>query len=183
MCRRVIMPVSLGFHDNPASSTDAQGKVTAGILASEGDASDISSRFRSAVTSKITGIDGSLSHLSDLGIDSNGNDDSIAIKDSDKLDSILADRLSEVQNFFINSSSGIAVKLHALLDSTVGDTGTLIAKQESLTKQVRTIDTQIVDMERLVTSRAATLQESFIKMEQAQATSNQNMKYLQQKFG
>ena len=51
-----------------ASTTDAKGVVTAGILASDSDADDLSSSLRRAVFSPVSGLTGALNHLANLGI-------------------------------------------------------------------------------------------------------------------
>ncbi len=67
-----------------ASSTDAKGKVTAGTLASEGDAESIANSLRGLVYSSASGLDGVINHLDKLGIVSNGNDNTIKLSDGSK---------------------------------------------------------------------------------------------------
>ena len=58
-----------------ASTTDSKGKVTAGVLANESDADDIGTRLRRAVTGEVTGLTAALNQLEDLGILSNGTNE------------------------------------------------------------------------------------------------------------
>ena len=166
-----------------ASTTDAKGKVTAGILAGESDANTISSKLRSGVISVISGLSGSIAQLAALGIDSNGNDDTISLKDSAKLDAALADNLAGVQDLFSNSTSGLAVKLSAYLDATAGESGFLVSKQGNLTRQSAALDTHVVDLERLVLRRRQQMIDSFVAMEKAQAGISQQLQFLKQRFG
>src|SRR5204862_48306 len=130
-----------------ASTTDSKGKVTAGILAGESDANEIASKLRKAVNSVVSGLSGSIAQLAGLGIDSNGNDDTITLKDSAKLDTALAGNLSAVQDLFSNATSGLAVQWSAYLDGTAGESGSLVSKQSNLTRQSAAIDTQAADLE------------------------------------
>ncbi|MEY2411160.1 MAG: flagellar hook-associated protein 2, partial [Verrucomicrobiota bacterium] len=166
-----------------ASTTDAQGKVTAGILAGESDAGQISSKLRSLVNSVASGLTGTLTQLAALGIDSNGNDDTITLKDGAKLDAALAGNLSGVQDLFSNATSGLAVKLSTYLEATAGDSGSLVSKQGNLTRQSAAIDTQAADLERLVLRRRQQMIDSFVAMESAQARISQQLQFLQQRFG
>ncbi|MEW6158465.1 MAG: flagellar filament capping protein FliD [Verrucomicrobiota bacterium] len=163
-------------------TTDSAGKVKAGTLAGQSDANDIASKLRSEINALVSGLTGVFDQLSDLGIQSNGNDNSITLSDSTALDTALANNLSSVRELFTQSSSGIAAKLSAYLDSTIGEEGSLVTRQDSLTKQISSIDTQITDQERFVQSRRQQLIDSFIAMEKAQAQINQQLQFLKQRF-
>lgn len=165
-----------------ASTTDAKGKVTAGILANEGEASEIATRLRRAVTGQITGLAAVFNQLEDLGIISNGTDNSITLDDETKLDSALADNLLAVKNIFSDTTNGLAAKLDTYLEGTIGDEGSLVTKQDRLTKQSSAIDTQIADLERIVQTNRDRMIQSFIAMETAQAQINQQLSYLEKQF-
>ncbi|MDX1952937.1 MAG: flagellar filament capping protein FliD [Verrucomicrobiota bacterium] len=167
---------------NTASTTDAKGKVTAGILASESEASDLASKLRSMVTQVFSGLSGSINHLSDIGIESNGDDNTIALENEELLDDLISNDLGSLEELFSNSTSGLARQFADFLDKTIGDEGTLIEKQDSLTEDSGNIDTQIADLERLVESNRQRLIDSFVAMEKAQANTNQQLQYLQQQF-
>jgi len=166
-----------------ASTTDAKGKVTAGVLAEDSDAAEIASRLRTIFYSPRAGLTGTWKGLADLGFQTNGTDNSLTLEDEDKLDAALANGLSSVQAIFSNATDGVAVSLADYLDKTIGDDGTLVAKQANLTRQSGDIDKQITEMERLIADRKQQLTDSFLAMETAQAKINQQLSYLQQRFG
>ena len=168
---------------NTASTTDAKGKVTAGTLAADSDASSISSRLRSIFNSQVSGLSTALKRVESIGIASNGNDNNITISDGDKLDEALANSLGAVQNLFADSTNGIATKLDAFLEKTIGDDGTLVDRQDRLSKQSAGIDTQISDQEKQVQANRQRLIDGFIAMETAQQRINQQLQYLSQRFG
>jgi flagellar hook-associated protein 2 len=165
-----------------ASSTDAKGKVTAGILASDSDAAALASGLRSNAYNSVSGLSGVLRRLDDLGITSNGNDNSLTLSDSTKLDSALTNNLSSVKTLFLDANDGIATRLGKFLDNSIGDKGTVTTKLTNLGKQSSTIDVQISDMERLVQNDIQRMTDSFIAMESASARSNQQLAYLQKQF-
>ncbi|MBE0539868.1 MAG: flagellar filament capping protein FliD [Verrucomicrobia bacterium] len=166
-----------------ASTTDAKGKVTAGLLASDSEASGIASQLRRLVTNQVLGMDSLLKRLDDLGIVSNGNDNTLKLDDEAKLDAALADKLTTVRLLFADSAQGLAVKLNGYLEKLVGDDGALPGKQDKLTRAASAIDTQIADLERLVQANRERMIASFIAMETAQSQINQQLQFLQQRFG
>jgi flagellar hook-associated protein 2 len=162
-----------------ASSTDAKGKVTAGILANESDASDVGSTLRSLMNRDVSGLSGTLKRLQGLGFVSNGNDNSLTLGNSTELDEVLANHLGDVRDLFTSSTDGLAVAISGYLEKTVGDDGTLIKHRDNLTKFISSIDTQVSDQERLVQSNRQKLIDSFVIMETAQARISQQLQFLQ----
>lgn len=165
-----------------ASTTNSKGKVTAGLLAGESDASEIATRLRRAVTGEVPGLAAMLNQLEDLGIVSNGTDNTIKLDDETKLDAALTDNLLAVKNFFTDATNGVAFKLDSFLETTIGESGTLVAKQDRLTKQSADIDVQIADLERIVQADIERMTASFVAMETAQAAINQQLAYLTKQF-
>lgn len=170
-----------------ASTTDAQGKVSAGILASEMDATDIASKLRSGAYNQTTGLNQTIKGLADLGITTNGNDNNLALSDSTALDTALQTQLSQVQSLFTDATNGVATRLNNYINQTIGDgadvTGTLVDKQTGLGAQITAIDQQVADAERLVLANRQRLIDSFVAMEAASAKSKQQAQYLTQRFG
>ncbi|MBL9168319.1 MAG: flagellar filament capping protein FliD [Verrucomicrobiales bacterium] len=166
-----------------SSTTDDKGKVTAGILAAEQDAFTITSNLRSLSNSQITGLTGTIDLLSDLGISSNGTDNLISLSDEALLDQALASNLSGVKDYFTNSTSGMATKMHAYLERIAGEDGDLADKQATFDDQVSDIDTQIAEQERQVLAVRAAMIERFVAMETAQSKINQQLQYITKSFG
>jgi Flagellar capping protein len=166
-----------------ASSTDAKGKVTAGILANERDAGDISNTLRKTIYSTFSELSGTLKHLADLGINTSGNNNSITLDDEAKLDAALSANFNSVKDFFTNSTNGLGVKLDAVIEKMIGDGGTLVAHQDNINSRVKALDQQIADMERRLTAEQDRLKASFVAMETAQANINQQLQYLMKQFG
>jgi flagellar hook-associated protein 2 len=165
-----------------ASSTDASGKVTAGILAAESDANEITSHLRSLANLPISGLTGTLKQLEALGYASNGNNNTMALSDSSRLDDALTNNLVGLKSFFTDETNGLAVKFNQYLDATIGDNGTLVSRQNSLTSQSSGIDKQVADMERLILADQDRMTSSFVAMEQAQQQTNQQLQFLQKQF-
>jgi flagellar hook-associated protein 2 len=165
-----------------ASSTDAKGKVTAGILADDPEAANLSSQLRTLANSTISGLAGSVARLEGLGISSNGYDDALSTLGISALDTALADNLASVKDFFSNTTSGFAVSLDSFLEKTIGEAGTMTAHQTTLTKQAAAINPQIAEMEKLVQAEIERLTAGFVAMEQAQAKNNEMLSFLTKTF-
>lgn len=165
-----------------ASSTDANGKVTAGILAGDIDASKIATGLRTLSFSPISGLTGTLDQLASLGIKTNGKDNTITLDDSSALDNALATNLNSVQSLFADATNGWGTKLDTYLTNTVGDDGSLTKHQDSLSKQSSDITTQIANYEKTISADVATWTKAFQAMEQAQSQINQQLSYLSRAF-
>lgn len=163
---------------NTASSTDANGKVTAGTLAGEREAFTIAADLRRLVTSTLASATGTIKRLEGLGISTNGDNDQISISDPEQLETALSTKLSEVKSLFMDEDAGLATTLAEYLEGAVGDDGLLPAKQNTLDEQVQDISDQIENMERIVQSNRAALIASFVSMEKAQQNINTQMQYL-----
>lgn len=166
-----------------ASSTDSSGKVTAGILASDGDANEIARKLRTLATSSLSGLSGTIIRLEQLGYTSSGDNDSLTLTNGTALDNALSQNLSAVKDFFTNESDGFIKYFNDYLDKLIGDDGSLLNKDLSLTNQVKSIDDQISSMERIVQQTREQMIASFTAMEQAQSRINQQLQYLLQQFG
>jgi flagellar hook-associated protein 2 len=165
-----------------ASSADASGKVTAGLLTGDLDAGNIATTLRSLSFSKVnvSGLSDTASLFANLGIQGNGHDKTITLSDSTALDNALASRLNDVKSFFSDATGGMAVKLDTFLTNTVSDSGTLTAHQASLTKQSAAIDTQIANQEKIIASDIAFWTKEFQAMELAQQKISQQLATLTQ---
>jgi flagellar hook-associated protein 2 len=128
-------------------------------------------------------LTGTIKSLDSLGISSNGTDNTLALTNSDKLDSALASNLDDISAVFTDSTNGLAVKLSDYLKGLTGDDGSLNKKQTDLTKQSGAIDTTIEAMERTILADQQRMTDSFVAMEAAIASINQQGAYLTKTFG
>ena len=168
---------------NTASTTDAKGHVTAGTLAGESEAYTLASELRRIVSDTFTFATGASQRLDSFGVKGNGNDNTLALPSDADLDKALAGNATGVQAMFTTGATGLNDRLAGLLDRVVGTDGTLIAKQDSLTKQSTAIDDNILEQEKQVQRNRDQLITSFLAMEQAQQRTNQQLQFLSQRFG
>jgi flagellar capping protein FliD len=144
------------------------------------DAANIVSTLRSTSVAQVPGLTSSLDQLADLGIQTNGQDNTITLADSSALDTALQNNLNTVQSLFSDPTNGIATQLDTVITSFIGDSGSLTNHQTTLTNQSTAIDTQIANLEKVVTADSNKWTTEFEAMEQAQAQVNQELSYLTQ---
>lgn len=161
-----------------ASSTDAQGNVTAGPLTGDTDMSEMASQLRTMIFS--AGTPGSLSAL---GWDSNSKDDTLSQANTTAMNSVLSSSLSTVQDYFTNATTGLATQVDSYVTKTTGDNGFMTVRQGTLTKKSTNIANQITTMQTNLTNDQQKLQTEFNAMDAAEAQITQQSSFLTSQFG
>jgi len=159
-------------------TTDSTGKTTPGTLTGDVTASNIGSQLRSSVFSAISGLSGTISMLSSLGIQTNGQDNTLKVTDSTVLTNALTNNLSGVKSFFSDPTNGWVTKVNNFINNTIGDNGTIPNHQASLQTQTNNLTTQIANLEKKIASDSAHWSSEFQAMEAAESKINQQMQYL-----
>jgi flagellar hook-associated protein 2 len=159
-------------------STATDGTVTPGPLTGDQTANDLAESLRSLSFFSGSGSSGSITSLADLGIQTNGQDNTLALSDSDTLNSALAGNLNAVQSFFSDATTGMATQLNNYITNVTGDSGDLTNHQASLTQQYNNLGTQISNLETKITADSAQWTSEFQAMEQAESQANQELTYL-----
>ncbi|MGO8764245.1 MAG: flagellar filament capping protein FliD [Limisphaerales bacterium] len=165
---------------------NSDGSVTAGLLTGDQTANDIASQLRSTTFSADTAAaqaGSPVQSLADLGLATNGQNNTATLTTS-TLDSMLTSNLNDVQSFFTDANGPLA-QLNSYLNDTLGSTdstttGTLIQHEQTLSSESGSITTQISNLETKITSDTAQWTSEFEAMEQAEATANQELTYLNQ---
>ncbi|HVM59861.1 MAG TPA: flagellar filament capping protein FliD [Verrucomicrobiae bacterium] len=167
-----------------AITTDSSGTVTSAALASDPTAMNLGTQLRQALFGQLSGLNGTINQLSQLGFESNSTDNTLTQSDPTELANALSNNLSAVQDFFTNSTNGLATSLGKTLTSLVGNvfgaTGSLVNEQNSLSKQSSNITGQINTIEQSVLAEGQRLTNEFVAMENAMAQVNSNQQFLTQ---
>ena len=101
----------------------------------------------------------------------------------DALNDALVSNLDKVKTLFQDTTDGIAVKLLAYVESQVDDEGAIADRMTNLTNQSTDIDDQVERLESFVQMRRQAMIDSFVAMESAQQKINQQMQFIQSRFG
>lgn len=166
-------------------------KVSSAVLAGSRELASMSRELRKILyeTGKdATGNDltGTVKRISDLGVGSSGIENTISITNSTTLDSRLSSNAEDVINYFATATNGFSARLGSMLDRLTSDSsttpGVFKVQLDNITKQNKSLDKQIEDVERRLASQRALLESSFIAMERAQSGFQQQSAYLAKTF-
>ena len=189
----------IGMHTTIKSDSD--GKVEAGRLSNDRLVNEIAVSLRKKTMGEISGSGSNFDRLSDLGFTGNGYDNQISLTDENTLDTILREKMGDLEKFFstetlkagvdgatadYQSEEGLAEMMEdytsLLLGDVYGTEGALEDHRDNYAKEIDRISKNIIDLERRVQFTKDQLTRSFIDMEMAQAKSNQEMQFLTQRF-
>ncbi len=167
----------------PTPDSSANGGITPAVLTGDLDTEDIASQLRQITNTPVNGLSGTLKSLTDMGIISNGNDNSIQLLSPAIVSSNLATNLSSVKALFSDPTNGIAAKLNTYLTSLTSSTGVLANDENNMTKQSTDITASIASLEARVTQDGNRLTAEFVAMETAINTINTQKQFLNNSFG
>ena len=152
-----------------------------GVLAGNFTFINLRLKLREIVSESVSGVaSGDPSRLTEIGIKIN-NDGTLEIDDQDKLESAFEENATAVTELF-TGETGIAEKLIDLLDTFTLAGKTIDIGISSITRQTRTIDTQISRFESRFRFREESLRQKFTQLERALALLNSQQAALQ-RFG
>ena len=160
-----------------ASTTSSSGTVTPGTLTGDLDAEGIADQLRQLTDATPSGLTGAVENLNDIGVASNGNDNTLAVNTT-TLDAALGSNLAAVQELFTDPTNGLATKLNSYITTTTSTTGLLATKEAGFTQQSDAIGTSITNLQNQITQNETTLQNEFVAMEDAINTINVQKEYL-----
>jgi flagellar hook-associated protein 2 len=163
-------------------TTDSSGNVTPGTLTGDLDAEGIVDKLRQLVGSAPSGLTGTIKTLNDLGILSNGTDNTLALSDTTTLNSALTNNLDAVKQLFSNSTNGIATTFGSYLTAVNGSNGTLASDESNMTKEVTSINASITSLKARISQDQTRLTNEFVAMETAINTINAQKQYLNAYF-
>jgi flagellar hook-associated protein 2 len=162
-------------------STDSTSTTTgtAGVLMGDMDAEDIATSLRQLTdASPLSGI---IENLSDLGITSNGLDNTLTAN-SLVLSTSLSNNLGQVTQLFTDPTNGLATTLGSYLSNTLGSNGVISTKEQNLTTQSTNIGNSITSLQKKITNDETQMENEFVQMEDAINTINVSKEYLNAYF-
>jgi flagellar capping protein FliD len=139
------------------------------------DAEGIATTLRQLVDS--SPISGVIQNLNDLGITSNGTDNTLSTS-SYILNDALSNNLTQVSQLFSDPASGLASTVASYLDKTLASNGIVASKEQSFTNQYSALTTSITNLQTKITSDESEMQTQFVAMEDAINSINVEKQYL-----
>jgi flagellar hook-associated protein 2 len=163
-------------------STSSSGTTTPGPLTGDETANQLVTDLRSMVTSAVSSLSGQpVSMLSDLGITSNGQDNTLAVNTS-TLDSAVANNVSEVSTLFNDPTNGIATQLNNYITNALSTNGSIPNQQSTLSQESTNISTQISNLNTQISTNEAQWTTEFEDMETAISNTTQELTYLSEQI-
>lgn len=160
--------------------TTSGGTVTTSVLSGNREVDGWGSGLQSLAFDVISGLNGTVQRLDNLGIDFNSTTGQLSIKDSGKLNTALADHPDDVQNFFLTTTTGFVPKM---FDYLTGIIGADIGQQAQLTKASSTIDDQIKTIQSRLDRERTQLTNAFLAMQNAQSAAQTQLQALNNILG
>jgi flagellar hook-associated protein 2 len=139
------------------------------------DAEGIATNLRQLVDA--SPLSGLVQNLNDIGITSNGTDNTLSTN-SDVLNDSLANNLSQVSQLFTDPTSGLAATVGSYLTDTLSSSGVVKTKEQNLTSESSAISTSITTLQQKITNDETQMQNEFVQMEDAINTINVSKEYL-----
>jgi flagellar hook-associated protein 2 len=161
---------------------ESNGKITRGVLADAREVLEFGKKLRSVAFAAGTGLTGSITQLSNLGLDFDGKDSVLKVAQSTLLSSQLENAALSVEQFLDGSSEGLVQRLQAVIDAQTLTGGGLKNKASTYSSRQLALDDQIATFERRLSAEKARLESKFIAMEQAQARIQEQQKAFARAF-
>ncbi len=162
-----------------SSPTGVAGTTTTttkpGLLMGDMDVESIASELRQMVDA--SPVSGLIKNLNDIGITSNGNDNTLS-SNSLVLNDALANNLGQVTQLFTAAKTGLATTVGSFLTDTLASNGIIAGKEQSLTSEAAGLQTSITNLQSSITSQESELENQFVQMEDAINSINVDKQYL-----
>ncbi len=164
------------------TTNSTTGAVTPGLFTGNMDVENIMESLRQLVDASPGSASSGIESLNDLGIASNGTDNTLSVADTTTLNNALATNLSAVQNLFTNSTTGIATTLNTYIQSLNSPNGVLSTDESHLTSEENTLADSIATQQTNISNQQTLLTNEFTAMETAINSINVEKDYLNAYF-
>jgi flagellar hook-associated protein 2 len=152
---------------------------TRGPLTGDTIAQKAKTQLREYLTEEVTSVGaGDPSFLFQIGISFN-SDGKLEVSDSDELTEALENNLSSVEALF-NGTSGVATKIEDWLDDFLGADGSIVAKKESLSSQIRYLDQRIDSLDKAIEQKMEYYTNQFTQLQGAMYMAQSQLSYMSQ---
>ncbi len=155
--------------------TSSGGTVTTSVLSGNSEVESWASSLQSLAFDPVSGLNGTVQRLDNLGIDFNSTSGQLTIKDSGKLNAALVNNPNDVQNFFLTPTTGFVGKMFSALTGFISNDN---SQQAQLTKASSDIDDQVKTIQTRLDNERAQLTTAFLAMQNAQSAAQTQLQAL-----
>jgi flagellar hook-associated protein 2 len=164
------------------TTTSTTGTVTPGLFTGDMDVENIAFSLRQMVDATPPGGTSGVENLNDLGIESNGTDNTLAISNTAALDNALTNNLSAIQNLFTNPTNGLATTLGSYIGNVTASNGTLPTDEANASKEAKSEAASITTLQAQIAANGTELDNQFANMETAIESINTDKELLNDYF-
>jgi flagellar hook-associated protein 2 len=157
-----------------------QDTQTAGVLLGDSVLSTAYSAINRLSTDPVSGLTGDYTSLASLGITTQANGQ--LTLDTSKLNNALSADPNSVANLFASPTNGVANRLNTYLDTLLGSTGSIAARDASLTDAQSQITQETTDLDAQMATVQARYTAQFTAMDTILSQLNSTASYLDKVF-
>ncbi len=174
----------VAFVDENTRITVDDGDVTTSVLSGNREITGMRDAVRRSIFEAVDSLTGDIKRVADIGVDFAADGSArLEVKDAELLADALRLNGEEVATVFADPDQGLAARLEDLIDGFLEDSGAIETRLDSIEDQTRRLNDQIDALERSLESKREQLELSFLRMEEAQSTMNNQLQILQSSLG
>jgi flagellar capping protein FliD len=148
---------------------DTSDSTQNGVLASDSNLTFLAPQLRQVTDAAINST-AVVRMLSDLGIDSNANDNTLTNVNVATLQTALTNNLSDVKSLFNDPTSGLTTTLQTVLEGYNDSlNGVIVNEQNNIASEISYNKTQISTMQEVLNNEQTTLENEFAALDTAEA--------------
>ena len=155
--------------------------LQAGDLRGDSTMVSIERLMRGVLNTSASGLTGTYSALSEIGITTN-RDTGLLQLDSSDLTTALDTDFAAVAQVFANDDQGYAFRFQAIADSILEDDGLIDAREDGLNSRVSTLEDGQADLERRLEQREIALRREYAALDQLLGSLQSTSSFLFQNF-
>jgi flagellar hook-associated protein 2 len=155
--------ISTDMYVNPTNSAQD------GVLANDSNLTFLAPELREITSSAINDT-ADVRMLSDLGVDTNANDNTLTGVDATDLQNALTNNLSDVESLFNDPTSGLTTTLQTVLDGYNDSlNGVIINEQNNIASEISYNQAKISTMQQVIDTEQTTLENEFAELDTVEA--------------
>jgi flagellar hook-associated protein 2 len=140
-----------------------------GVLATDSNLTFLAPELREVTSNSINNTS-VIRMLSDLGVETNANDNTLTDVDTTDLQNALTNNLSQVEALFNDPTSGLTTTLQTTLDGYNDSlNGVIVNEQTNIASEISYNKTQIATMQEVLNNEQTTLENEFAALDTAEA--------------
>ncbi|MGF1449167.1 MAG: flagellar filament capping protein FliD [Opitutales bacterium] len=174
----------VAFVDENTKISVEGDEVTASVLAGNREITGMRDAVRRSIFQAVDSLTGDIKRVADIGVDFAADGSArLEVKDAELLADALRLNGEEVATVFADADEGLAARLETLIDNFLDDSGAIETRIDSIDSQTKRLNDQIDALERQMEAKREQLELSFLRMEEAQSTMNNQLQILQSSLG